>query len=161
MLTVAGRPILERIILLLAGQGIKRVYLAVHYLASVIEQHFGDGSKLGVDLRYLREEKPLGTGGALSLLPEVPTAPLVVMNGGALEGYREYIGQVRTTCVPTMVEGGHARNALPQKVTANVNCRIFPGVPAEDVRRTLEQVIDNPAMTVTRSTWGCVWGWTS
>jgi dTDP-glucose pyrophosphorylase len=81
MLTVAGRPILERIVLLLAGQGIERIYLAVHYLASVIEEHFGDGSKLGVDIRYLREEKPLGTGGALSLLPEVPSAPLVVMNG--------------------------------------------------------------------------------
>jgi dTDP-glucose pyrophosphorylase len=81
MLTVAGRPILERIVLLLAGQGIERIYLAVHYLASVIEQHFGDGSRLGVDIRYLREDKPLGTGGALSLLPEVPEAPLVVMNG--------------------------------------------------------------------------------
>lgn len=81
MLTVAGRPILERIVLLLAGQGIERIYLAVHYLANVIEQHFGDGSQLGVDLRYLREVKPLGTGGALSLLPEAPTAPLVVMNG--------------------------------------------------------------------------------
>jgi dTDP-glucose pyrophosphorylase len=81
MLEVAGRPILERIVLLLAGQGIKRIYLAVHYLASVIEQHFGDGARLGVDVRYLREEKPLGTGGALSLLPDAPTAPLVVMNG--------------------------------------------------------------------------------
>jgi dTDP-glucose pyrophosphorylase len=81
MLTVAGRPILERIVLLLAGQGVERVYLAVHYLANVIEQHFGDGSQLGVDIRYLREEKPLGTGGALSLLPEAPSAPLVVMNG--------------------------------------------------------------------------------
>ncbi|MFN3425936.1 MAG: M20/M25/M40 family metallo-hydrolase, partial [Novosphingobium meiothermophilum] len=42
-------------------------------------------------------------------------------------------------------------NALPQRAGANVNCRIFPGVPAEDVRKTLEQVIDNPAMTVTRT----------
>ncbi|MDP3278742.1 MAG: nucleotidyltransferase family protein [Deltaproteobacteria bacterium] len=81
MLPVAGKPILERIVLLLASHGIRRIYLAVHYLGSVIESHFGDGSRLGVDIRYLREETPLGTGGALALLPEPPVAPLVVMNG--------------------------------------------------------------------------------
>jgi dTDP-glucose pyrophosphorylase len=81
MLTVAGRPILERLVLLLAGQGITRIYLAVHYLASIIEEHFGDGASLGVDIRYLREAEPLGTGGALSLLPETPAHPVVVMNG--------------------------------------------------------------------------------
>src|SRR3546814_19244393 len=45
----------------------------------------------------------------------------------------EFIGQVRTTCVATMVDAGHAPNALPQRATANVNCRIFPGVPVESV----------------------------
>jgi acetylornithine deacetylase/succinyl-diaminopimelate desuccinylase-like protein len=48
-----------------------------------------------------------------------------------------YVGQLRTTCVATMLEGGHALNALPQSAVANVNCRIFPGVKIEDVRRTL------------------------
>jgi acetylornithine deacetylase/succinyl-diaminopimelate desuccinylase-like protein len=51
-----------------------------------------------------------------------------------------YVGQTRTTCVATMLEGGHATNALPQTATANVNCRIFPGVKVEDVRATLAQV---------------------
>jgi acetylornithine deacetylase/succinyl-diaminopimelate desuccinylase-like protein len=51
------------------------------------------------------------------------------------------VGQTRTTCVATMLEGGHAENALPQSATANVNCRIFPGVKIEDVRDTLAQVV--------------------
>ena len=51
---------------------------------------------------------------------------------------------IGTTCVPTMVDGGHAPNALPQKATANVNCRIFPGVSVEDVQAQLATVVANP-----------------
>jgi acetylornithine deacetylase/succinyl-diaminopimelate desuccinylase-like protein len=51
------------------------------------------------------------------------------------------IGQTRTTCVATMLNGGHAENALPQRATANINCRIFPGVKIEDVRSTLAKVV--------------------
>ncbi|WP_347301970.1 M20/M25/M40 family metallo-hydrolase [Croceibacterium sp. TMG7-5b_MA50] len=60
----------------------------------------------------------------------------------------EYVGQVRTTCVPTMVEGGHAPNALPQSIRANVNCRIFPGTSRAEVMATLTQVIGNPAIAI-------------
>jgi acetylornithine deacetylase/succinyl-diaminopimelate desuccinylase-like protein len=52
-----------------------------------------------------------------------------------------YVGQTRTTCVATMLEGGHAQNALPQSAVANVNCRIFPGVKIEDVRLALAGVV--------------------
>jgi acetylornithine deacetylase/succinyl-diaminopimelate desuccinylase-like protein len=51
-----------------------------------------------------------------------------------------YVGQLRTTCVATELAGGHAKNALPQAATANINCRIFPGVKVDDVRTTLQQV---------------------
>ena len=62
----------------------------------------------------------------------------------------EYIGQVRTTCVATMVDAGHARNALPQRATANVNCRIFPGVPVESVKAKLTELVgDDRAEIVT------------
>ena len=81
MLRVAGRPILERIVLHLAGHGIKRVFLAINHLGDVIERHFGDGSAFGCRIEYLREVQPLGTGGALSLLPETPAQPVLVMNG--------------------------------------------------------------------------------
>ncbi len=59
----------------------------------------------------------------------------------------EYVGQVRTTCVATMIEGGHAQNALPQKATANINCRIFPGVTNEEVQATLAKVAAEPSVT--------------
>jgi dTDP-glucose pyrophosphorylase len=81
MLRVAGRPILERLVLHLVGHGIREVFLAINYLGHVVEQHFGDGSALGCRIHYLREEHPLGTGGALALLPEVPRHPVVALNG--------------------------------------------------------------------------------
>lgn len=52
----------------------------------------------------------------------------------------EFVGQIRTTCVATMLSGGHAENALPQTASANVNCRIFPGVPIDEVQQTLQEV---------------------
>ena len=61
----------------------------------------------------------------------------------------EIIGQVRTTCIATMIDGGHALNALPQSVTANINCRIFPGVTVDQVRETLNEVLAEPQMTMT------------
>jgi acetylornithine deacetylase/succinyl-diaminopimelate desuccinylase-like protein len=56
---------------------------------------------------------------------------------------------VRTTCVATMLEGGHATNALPQRARANINCRIFPGVSGEAVRAQLEKLVANPDVKVT------------
>lgn len=60
----------------------------------------------------------------------------------------EYVGQIRTTCVATMVNAGHARNALPQRATANVNCRIFPGIRIETVQQELMRVIAEPAAKI-------------
>lgn len=56
---------------------------------------------------------------------------------------------MRTTCVATMLKGGHAENALPQKATATVNCRIFPGVPVDEVKAELARVVANPAIEFT------------
>jgi acetylornithine deacetylase/succinyl-diaminopimelate desuccinylase-like protein len=60
-----------------------------------------------------------------------------------------YNALMRTTCVATMISAGHAPNALPQRATANVNCRILPGEDPAEVRRTLERVIADPKVTVT------------
>lgn len=84
MLKVAGRPLLETIIERLQAQGFHRFRLAVNYLAEVIEDHFGDGSSLGVEIRYLREDHPRGTAGALSLLTDTIDKPMLVMNGDVL-----------------------------------------------------------------------------
>ena len=56
----------------------------------------------------------------------------------------EYVGVLRTTCVPTMLRGGHAENALPESATVTVNCRVYPGVGLSDVEMTLKQVVNNP-----------------
>jgi len=67
----------------------------------------------------------------------------------ALTNDPEMIGKIRTTCVPTRIEGGHAYNALPQKVKANINCRIFPGEEPSMVRAALIDAIDDPGITLT------------
>lgn len=66
-----------------------------------------------------------------------------------LRSHPQYVGQVGTTCVATMVEAGHATNALPQRAAANINCRIFPGTAIETVRQELERVVNDPAVRVT------------
>ena len=55
---------------------------------------------------------------------------------------------LRTACVATMLEAGHATNALPQRATANINCRIFPGVPRDDVQATLARIVDDPQVKI-------------
>jgi dTDP-glucose pyrophosphorylase len=86
LMTVAGRSIIDWIILGLVGDGIREVYVSVNYLAEKVEEHLGDGSRLGCTIRYLREEpeRPLGTAGSLTLLraerPDLAD-PVIVMNG--------------------------------------------------------------------------------
>ncbi len=65
-----------------------------------------------------------------------------------LSAQPEYVGLVRTTCVPTMISGGHAANALPQSVTANVNCRIFPGTSRMQALEMLKGVIGDDRVTL-------------
>lgn len=81
MVKVAGRPILERTILHLVGFGIQRIFLSINYLGEIIQKYFGDGSAFGCRIDYLKEDQPLGTGGALSLLPDRPEKPFLVLNG--------------------------------------------------------------------------------
>jgi acetylornithine deacetylase/succinyl-diaminopimelate desuccinylase-like protein len=59
-----------------------------------------------------------------------------------------YVGQIRTTCIATMLDGGHALNALPQRADANINCRIFPGTHVASVKATLAKVIDDPTVEI-------------
>src|SRR5262245_34281339 len=62
-----------------------------------------------------------------------------------------YNAQLRTTCVATLLEGGHAYNALPQVARATVNCRILPGAPVDDVKATLVRVLADPQISVSQS----------
>jgi len=83
MLLVGGKPLIERVIEQLWLAGIRRVNLTTHYKPEKIIEHFGDGSTFGIELNYVNEEHPLGTGGALGLMP-MPSQPLLVINGDIL-----------------------------------------------------------------------------
>ena len=84
MLQVGGKPILEHIVERARGEGIFNLIFSTNYLGNVIEEYFGDGSNFGVKISYLREQEKLGTAGALSLLPEKPNRPIILMNGDIL-----------------------------------------------------------------------------
>ncbi len=86
MLTVGSKPILETIIESFSRHGFRNFLLSVNYRAEQIHEYFGDGRKLGVSIKYLSEKKRLGTAGALSLVPQKPLTPFVVMNGDLLTG---------------------------------------------------------------------------
>jgi dTDP-glucose pyrophosphorylase len=80
MIKVAGKPILEHIIHHLIGYGFKNIYLSVNYKAEVIKKYFLNGREHGCSINYLHENKPLGTAGALSLLPDI-NDDIILMNG--------------------------------------------------------------------------------
>ena len=84
LLPVAGKPMLEHIIEHAKLEGFSHFVLAIHYLGQMIEDHFGDGDRMGVRVDYLREQSPLGTAGALALLNPRPEAPFVVTNGDVI-----------------------------------------------------------------------------
>jgi dTDP-glucose pyrophosphorylase len=83
MLPVGDRPLLERTIERLRRAGVRQVSVTTHYLAEQITSHFGDGHEFGVEMHYVSEDRPLGTAGALRLLPPTP-GPLLVINGDVL-----------------------------------------------------------------------------
>ncbi|WML88578.1 nucleotidyltransferase family protein [Thiothrix subterranea] len=88
LLPVAGKPMLEHIIERAKQEGFNQFVLAIHYLGHMIEDYFGNGERLGVEINYLREETPLGTAGALSLLNPMPDTPFVVTNGDVMTDIR-------------------------------------------------------------------------
>lgn len=93
MLEVGGKPMLQHIIEKAAADGFQNFVISLHYLGHMVEEHFGDGSKYGVRIDYLREKEPLGTAGCMSLLPAIPELPFIVTNGDVLTDihYNEFL----------------------------------------------------------------------
>jgi len=83
MLQIGGKPLLELILMKLKSAGISEAYITTHYHSEKIVAYFGDGGSFGLDIKYIEEEQPLGTAGALRLLPAL-NQPMVVMNGDIL-----------------------------------------------------------------------------
>lgn len=84
LLKIGEKPILETIINGLIDSGFHHFYIAVNYKAEMIEEYFGDGSKWGIEIQYIHENKRMGTAGALYFLPEKPAESIIVMNGDLL-----------------------------------------------------------------------------
>jgi NDP-sugar pyrophosphorylase family protein len=85
LLEIGGKPILETILESFVKSGFRDFYISVHYLADQIKDYFGDGRRWGVQINYVEEHEPLGTAGALGLLPgHLPNLPMIVMNGDIL-----------------------------------------------------------------------------
>ena len=84
LIKVNGKPLLEIILEQCIDAGLRKFYISVHYLSKKIIDYFGNGDKWGVDIQYLHEDKPLGTAGALSLLPRDIDYPLLTINGDIL-----------------------------------------------------------------------------
>ena len=83
MLPVGDKPIMERVVEQLRAAGIHRLNVTTHYRPETITEHFGTGEKFGVEIRYIQEENPLGTAGAIGLVPATDE-PLLVINGDIL-----------------------------------------------------------------------------
>ena len=88
LVAVAGKPMLEHIIERAKHEGFTDFVFAIHYLGHLVDEYFGDGSRFGVRIEYLRENSPLGTAGALSLLNPRPNEPFVVTNGDVVTDIR-------------------------------------------------------------------------
>ena len=88
LLPVAGKPMLEHIIERAKNDGFEYFTLAIHYLGHMIEDYFGNGELWQVNIDYIKEQSPLGTAGALSLLSTKPDKPFLISNGDILSGIR-------------------------------------------------------------------------
>ncbi len=85
MLRIDEKPILETILERFKKNGFWKFYISLHYMPEVLKDYFGDGSQWDVEIEYVVEKEPLGTGGALGLLPDdLSDLPLIVMNGDIL-----------------------------------------------------------------------------
>ncbi len=80
LLRVGGRPMLERLIEQLVSVGLNQIWVSLNYKPEKIKEYFGDGSRFGAQIKYLLEDKPLGTAGSIALLDAEPSKSLLVLN---------------------------------------------------------------------------------
>jgi carboxypeptidase PM20D1 len=100
-------------------------------------------------LAFFKESLPKLSGPTAAAIKSYLANPDDAAAIATLSADSNYVGQLRTTCVATQIEGGHAPNALPQKAVANINCRVFPGVSYAEVQKTLTEVVADPAVEIT------------
>jgi len=126
---------------------------AIYQLARAvtkIEEHRFPAEMTDTTRRYFAEAGALradATGAAMVALAK----NIGYKNAEAIVNKDPFLhSNLRTTCVATLLDGGHAANALPQRAGANINCRIFPGHSIESIKDELAKVIGDPGVTVTQ-----------
>jgi dTDP-glucose pyrophosphorylase len=166
LLKVGDKPILEITLLNFIKSGFINFYISTHYMPEMIEEYFGDGSKWGVNISYVYEESPLGTGGALGLLPNnIPNLPLIMMNGDVLTNInfqklltfhvnenadatmcvREYEYQIPYGVIQG--ENGHVTSMEEKPVQLfHINAGIYVVNPSVVNKVTPKTVIDMPTL---------------
>jgi carboxypeptidase PM20D1 len=105
---------------------------------------------------YFAASAPNTPGGIGAAMKRYAANPADAEAVATLAADPEYVGQLRTTCVATLLAGGHAENALPQKATANINCRIFPGTGVAKVREKLVELIADAEVEVSQLDMGSI-----
>jgi len=105
---------------------------------------FTDASKA-----YLTRMAPIVGGEMGAAMAALVKDPTDAKAAAIVESDPGYNGMLHTTCVATMLDAGHATNALPQRARANINCRIFPGTTTEQVNAVLTKLVDDPKVSVT------------
>jgi dTDP-glucose pyrophosphorylase len=135
MLKVGERPILETIVLQFKDYGFRRFVIAMHYLGEQIADYFGDGSRFGAEITYLRETEPLGTAGALSLLGDRPAEPFFLMNGDLL-----------TKLNFSSLMAFHQANGAPVTMCVREHTLTIPYGVTEICGDRLERVVEKPTI---------------
>lgn len=133
MLRLADKPILEHLLEQMSAAGFSRFTFTVNYLAEQIVKHFGDGSRWGVEIDYVREPRPLGTAGALRLLKSKETEPLLVLNGDILT----------KVDFPSLLEFHRAEKGLATICVKHHEIQVPYGV-VEQSRRRLSRFVEKP-----------------
>lgn len=133
MLRLGDKPILEHLLEQMAAAGFSRFIFTVNYLAEQVQRHFGDGSRWGVEIEYVRESKPLGTAGALGLIQRNFAEPLLVLNGDIL---------TKVDCA-ALLDFHRAEKSLATICVKRHEISVPYGV-VEHIRRRLTRFVEKP-----------------
>src|SRR5579859_2406279 len=135
MVPIVGRPVMEHILALLKSHGITDVVVTVQYLASAIEDYFGDGSQFGMRISYSREEVPLGTAGSVKNAEDLLTEPFLVISGDALTDFN----------LTDIITFHNARKAMATLTLAHVANPLEFGVIITDESNHIRQFLEKPS----------------
>ncbi|WP_425956288.1 nucleotidyltransferase family protein [Xylanimonas sp. McL0601] len=142
LVPIAGRPIIEWVILNLISGGIRTFYISVNYLADQIIERLGDGSAIGATIRYVHEDPktPLGTAGSLSLIDrsELPDAPLVVTNADLMVQFD----------VGDLLDDHHAHGNAVTVATRRYEHQVPFGVVERGADRRITELVEKPVLDV-------------